>query len=203
MNAPPTDRLHGPSYLYWFRQGTCQGNTAESGADHVASLLGCHHCNLVPLPLEAPPRIVNARPHTHTLQALIVGMCPSTIALPPTGAVPREQKQSIVSSLHQPKKQALSPQTWSTRWPDTLIACREFEGLTVDSTMNGSAHDRCVSMGDPGFSSLKAIPRSPGSPTLAARTEILWLIDFSKVAGPGELLLPSSAVVLERAICRR
>lgn len=49
--------------------------------------------------------------------------------------------------------------------------------------MNVVVHDRCVSMDDPGSSSLNAIPQSP---TPAARTEILWLIDFSKVAGPGE-----------------
>lgn len=54
-------------------------------------------------------------------------------------------------------------------------------------------------MGDPGSSSLNAIPRSS---TLAAQTEILWLVDFSKVAGPGELLLSSSAVAPRSAICR-
>lgn len=55
-------------------------------------------------------------------------------------------------------------------------------------------------MGDPSSSSLNAILRSP---TPAARTEILWLVDlvdFSKVAGPGEatviILRPRSSSVL-------
>lgn len=63
--------------------------------------------------------------------------------------------------------------------------------------MNDVVHDRWVSMGDPSSSSLNAILRSP---TPAARTEILWLIDFSKVAGPGEatviILRPPSSSVL-------
>lgn len=70
-------------------------------------------------PFLLKPRPASSTPDlTHTLQALIMGMCPSTIAIPPTGAVPvepREQKQSIVCSLHHPKTQALPPQAWSTK----------------------------------------------------------------------------------------
>lgn len=121
-----------------------------------------------------------------------MGMCPSTNALPPTGPLPVEPRQEELDSswcpshiAHCPssKRQALSPQAIVHEEQTFLYLAMNVRRLTVEGAMKGVVHDHWVSMGDPGSSSLNTILQSP---TPAARTEILWLIDFSRVAGPGE-----------------
>lgn len=56
--------------------------------------------------------------------------------------------------------------------------------------MDDVVHDRCVSMGDPGSSSLDAIPRGP-TPQLGRR--FCGLLTSAELRAPGKLLLSSSA----------